>query len=102
MKIHTRILLILTFVFCYSCNRKQKQIDTWNNRIVEFKSDSINSSNSLIDEPNKSGFDKIYAYTNDKKNGIRHAIVEQPNEPDYYDAKYMIVSCSVFINYFNF
>lgn len=26
----------------------------------------------------KSGFDKIYPYTNDKQNGIRHAIVEQP------------------------
>lgn len=47
----------------------------------------------------KSGFDKIYAYTNDKQNGIRHAIVEQPNEPDYSDAKYMLVSCSSFINY---
>ncbi len=47
----------------------------------------------------KSGFDKIYAYTNDKKNGIRHAIVEQPNEPDFDDAKYMLVSCSAFINY---
>jgi len=47
----------------------------------------------------KSGFDKIYAYTNDKQNGIRHAIVEQPIEPDYNDAKYMLVSCSLFINY---
>ncbi len=47
----------------------------------------------------KSGFEKIYAYTNDKDSGIRHAIVEQPNEPDYIDAKYMIVSCSTFINY---
>lgn len=47
----------------------------------------------------KSGFDKIYAYTNDKQNGIRHAIVEQPNEPDFNDAKYMLVSCSSFINY---
>lgn len=47
----------------------------------------------------KSGFDKVYAFTNDKQNGIRHAIVEQPNEPDYNDAKYMLVSCSSFINY---
>lgn len=47
----------------------------------------------------KAGFDKIYAYTNNKRSGIRHAIVEQPNEPDFYDAKYMIVSCSSFINY---
>lgn len=46
-----------------------------------------------------SGFEKIYAYTNDKENGIRHAIVEQPNEPDFNDAKYMLVACCSFINY---
>ncbi len=47
----------------------------------------------------KGGFDKIYAYTNDKENGIRHAIVTQPVEPDFADAKYMLISCSAFINY---
>ncbi len=47
----------------------------------------------------KSGFDKIYAYTNDKANGIRHAIVIAPIEPDFADAKYMLISCSAFINY---
>ncbi len=47
----------------------------------------------------KEGIIKFYAYTNDKESGIRHAIVEQPNEPDYYDAKYMLVLCSSFINY---
>jgi len=47
----------------------------------------------------KSGFDKIYAYTNDKDNGIRHAIVTAPIEPDFADAKYMLISCSSFINY---
>jgi len=47
----------------------------------------------------KSGFDKIYAYTNDKDNGIRHAIVSEPIEPDFADAKYMLISCSALINY---
>lgn len=54
----------------------------------------LNINNQL-----KAGFDKIYAYTNDKESGIRHAIVQQPNEPDFSDAKYMLVSCSSFINY---
>lgn len=54
----------------------------------------LNINNQL-----KTGFDKIYAYTNDKESGIRHAIVQQPNEPDFSDAKYMLVSCSSFINY---
>lgn len=52
-----------------------------------------------INKQLKAGFDKIYAYTNSKGSGIRHAIVEQPKEPDFYDAKYMLISCSAFINY---
>jgi hypothetical protein len=47
----------------------------------------------------KQGFDKLYAYTNNKSSGIRHAIVDQQDEPDFSDAKYMLISCSSFINY---
>ncbi len=47
----------------------------------------------------RAGLEKTYAYANDRENGIRHAIVEQPNEPDYHDAKYLLVLCSAFINY---
>lgn len=47
----------------------------------------------------KSGFEKIYAYTNDKSSGIRHSIINVPKNPDFSDAKYMLVSCSSFINY---
>lgn len=59
----------------------------------------IEESGLEINQMLKQGFEKIYAYTNDKENGIRHAIVEQPNEPDFEDAKYMIVSCSSFVNF---
>lgn len=45
----------------------------------------------------KEGFKKIYGYTSDS-DGIRHALNELPN-CDYEDAKFMIVSCSAFINY---
>ncbi len=45
-------------------------------------------------------FIKIYGYTSDKRSGIRHAIFEGSDcIPDYADAKYMLVSCSAFINY---
>ncbi len=47
----------------------------------------------------KQAFDKLYAYTNNKSSGIRHAIIEEGNEPDFEDAKYMLTSCSAFVNY---
>lgn len=43
------------------------------------------------------GFLKIYGYTSDE-GGIRHALTEESN-CDFEDAKYMLVSCSAFINY---
>lgn len=52
-----------------------------------------------IDDQLKKGFDKIYAYTNNKESGIRHAIIEDHRDPDFNDAKYMLVACSSFINY---
>lgn len=59
----------------------------------------LESKGLNINDHLKNGFDKIYAYTNDKENGIRHAIVMHPVEPDFADAKYMLISCSAFINY---
>lgn len=47
----------------------------------------------------KEAFNKLYAYTNSPDNGVRHAIMEEVKEPDFEDAKYMLVSCSAFINY---
>jgi hypothetical protein len=44
-----------------------------------------------------SGFSKLYGYTSDES-GIRHAILEEPNV-GFTEAKYMIVSCSAFINF---
>lgn len=45
----------------------------------------------------KKGFGSIYGYTNDAS-GIRHGLLDEPNL-DFEDAKYMLVSCSAFINY---
>jgi hypothetical protein len=43
------------------------------------------------------GFKNIYGYTSDE-GGIRHALTEE-STCDFEDAKYMLVSCSAFINY---
>ena len=44
-----------------------------------------------------SGFEKMYAYTSDE-GGIRHAIFDS-DKTSFSDAKFMLVSCSAFINY---
>lgn len=45
----------------------------------------------------KSAFSSLYGYTSDAE-GIRHALMEEPNL-SFEDAKFMLVSCSAFINY---
>lgn len=45
----------------------------------------------------KKAFDALYGYTSDG-GGIRHAMLEESNL-DFEDAKYMLVSCTAFINY---
>jgi hypothetical protein len=45
----------------------------------------------------KKGFLAIYGYTSDA-DGIRHAMIDESTS-DFEDAKYMLVSCSAFINY---
>jgi hypothetical protein len=43
------------------------------------------------------GFKQIYGYTSDD-DGIRHALTEE-STCDFEDAKFMLISCSAFINY---
>ncbi len=45
----------------------------------------------------KTALIKLYAYTSDAE-GIRHALSEEPTL-DFEDAKFMLVTCSAFINY---
>jgi hypothetical protein len=60
---------------------------------------ALESKGIKIDDQLKNGFEKIYAYTNNKQSGIRHAIIDDHKNPDFEDAKYMLVSCSCFINF---
>jgi len=45
----------------------------------------------------KSAFKSLYGYTSDEE-GIRHALIDKSNL-SFEDAKFMLVSCSAFINY---
>ena len=45
----------------------------------------------------KSAFSNLYGYTSDK-DGIRHSYLEKSNLT-FNDAKYMLVTCSAFVNY---
>ena len=45
----------------------------------------------------KNAFSNLYGYTSDAE-GIRHALLDEPNL-SFEDAKFMLVSCSAFINY---
>jgi hypothetical protein len=47
----------------------------------------------------KEAVNKLFAYTNDKSSGIRHAIVEEHTPPKFEDAQFILVTCSAFINY---
>jgi hypothetical protein len=44
------------------------------------------------------GFSSLYGWTNDA-GGIRHALMDDSPACDFEDAKYMLVSCSSFVNY---
>lgn len=46
----------------------------------------------------KSAFDKLYGYTSDS-GGIRHALLEDSVPVTMEDARFMLISCSAFINY---
>jgi len=45
----------------------------------------------------ESAFSSLYGYTSDE-NGIRHGGIDFKSVPSE-DAKYMLISCSAFVNY---
>ena len=46
----------------------------------------------------KKAFSSLYGYTSDDA-GIRHALTEDDREVDFHEAKFMLVTCSSFINF---
>ncbi len=65
---------------------------TLNKAIEKLKSSGVHIHSAL-----EKAFISLYAYTCDEK-GIRHAGIEFIDAPEE-DAKYMLISCSAFINY---
>jgi hypothetical protein len=47
----------------------------------------------------KTALEKLYGYSNDKKTGIRHALMEDSETPGFDEAKFMLVICSSLVNY---
>lgn len=45
------------------------------------------------------GLKQLYFYTNDKRTGIRHALMDDAHTPTFAEAKFMLVICSAFVNY---
>ncbi|CAL1521557.1 hypothetical protein MMC2321_05351 [Chitinophaga sp. MM2321] len=68
-----------------------KTSDTLNSAIDRVKS-KLKIHKSL-----EQGLKNLYNYTSDA-DGIRHGLMDDPNS-DFEDAKFMLISCSAFINY---
>ena len=47
----------------------------------------------------ETAFTQLYAYTNNKDTGIRHALMDETNEPGFDEARFLLVACSAFVNY---
>lgn len=59
---------------------------------------AINDLPFEIDKNLKAGIIKIYSWTS-SADGIRHAVTEEEIKSSFAEAKYMLVSCSAFVNY---
>jgi AbiJ N-terminal domain 4 len=72
-------------------------------RIIEPKENTLGKAlnklekNKKINLTLKAGFEKLYAYSNNK-NGIRHALMEEEIIKSE-DAKFFLIACSAFANY---
>lgn len=59
----------------------------------------LNLKNENIDKNILKSIENLYTYSNNKNNGIRHAIVHHYKTCDFHDAKYILVISSTVINY---
>ena len=68
--------------------------NTLGDALKKFESNGITMNSQF-----KAGIEKLYAYTNGKESGIRHALIEDTQIPGFHEAKFMLVICSSFINF---
>ncbi len=72
------------------------QVITKNNKAT--LGDALKLLKDNIHPAMKSAFEKLYGYTSDA-NGIRHANGLGEGDSTFEEAKYMLISCSAFVNY---
>ena len=72
------------------------QIITENNKAT--LGDALKKLDENIHQAMKSAFEKLYGYTSDA-NGIRHSNGMGEGNSTFIEAKYMLISCSAFVNY---
>jgi len=72
----------------------KQQVTSFDDALIWIKKRRIMELHPALE----AAFKKMYAYTSDSKQGIRHALLDEPNLT-FEDAKYMLVVCSAFINY---
>lgn len=61
----------------------------------------LESSGMVLPKMLKETFEKLYVYTNQPDNGIRHALMDDDDKyvPGQEEALFMLVSCCSFLNY---
>jgi len=72
----------------------KQQVTSFDNALMWIKKRHIIKLHPALED----AFKKMYNYTSDSKQGIRHALLDEPNLT-FEDAKFMLVACSAFINY---
>jgi hypothetical protein len=62
---------------------------------------ALEKKQGLLHPQLKTAFSSLYNYVNEKQSGIRHELmdVSRTYVPTYHEAKFMLVTCSAFINY---
>ena len=77
--------------FCYNYTKKVTLTDSL--KVLDKK--------GVLHNQLKDAFESLYYYSSAKNTGSRHgrAIEDNTFVPTYYEAKFMLVACSAFINY---